>query len=127
MRLSAEAKSILDTGVIYQCGRDKQFQPLVIIQVNKIDNIRENKDYLIEALQHMLVMIREKMLLPYHVEKWNMMVDTDDAGVIKSLDSVLEDIYQMIRDHFPITLNRIYLMNVNMTLNIKENWNRKQS
>lgn len=97
----------------------------MIIEANKIENIRENKEYLIEALQHLLVMVREKMLLPYHVERWNLMVDTDDAGVVKSLDSFLEDVYQMIRDHFPMTLNRIYLMNVNMTLNIKENWNRK--
>lgn len=45
---------------------------------------------LIEALQHMLVMVREKMLLPYHVESWNLMVDTDDAGVIKNLKEFLE-------------------------------------
>lgn len=30
----------------------------------------------------------------------------------------------MIRNHFPMTLNKIYLMNVNMMLNIKEEWNR---
>ena len=72
----------------------------------------------------MLVMVREKMLLPYHVERWNLMIDTDDAGVIKNLKEFLEKAYEMIRNHFPMTLDKIYLMNVNMMLDIKEQWNR---
>lgn len=70
-------------------------------------------------------MVREKMLLPYHVERWNLMIDTDDAGVIKSLEDFLDEMYQMIRDTFPMTLHKIYLMNVNIMRKIKEDWNRK--
>ena len=65
------------------------------------------------------------MLLPYHVEKWNLMIDTDDAGVIKSLEDFLDEMYQMIRDTFPMTLHKIYLMNVNIMRKIKEDWNRR--
>jgi hypothetical protein len=124
-RISGEAKSILDSGCIYQCGRDKNFQPLVIIVINRIEDLKANREFLVEALQHMLVMVREKMLLPYHVERWNLMIDTDDAGVIKNLKEFMEQIYSMVRDHFPMTLNKIYLMNVNMMMDIKEQWNRK--
>ena len=74
----------------------------------------------------MLIMVREKMLLPYHVEKWNLMIDTDDAGVVKNLEDFLEEMYQMIRDTYPMTLHKIYLMNVNIMNRIKENWNRKK-
>lgn len=48
------------------------------------------------------------------------MIDTDDAGVIKNLEDFLEEMYQMIRDTFPMTLHKIYLMNVNIMTKIKE-------
>ena len=68
--------------------------------INRIEQVAGNEGYIIEALNHILVMVREKMLLEFHVEKFNLFVDTDDAGVIKSLDKFLERVYQNIRLHF---------------------------
>lgn len=101
-------------------------RPLVIISLSKISEIKANQEYLIEALEHILVMIREKMLLPYHVEKWNLMLDTDDVMAMKNIEGFLQALYDMVRDNFPQSLYKVYLRNVNLMSEINENWNRKR-
>lgn len=70
--------------------------------------------FVLEALDHFLVMVREKMLLPYYCERWNLLIDTNDLGVMKSLEEFLNEIYDNIRTHFAESLERIYLMNVHL-------------
>lgn len=43
-RLSKEAKLILDTGIVYQLGRDKNYSPLIFIDFEKLDFI-EGKNF----------------------------------------------------------------------------------
>jgi len=93
--------------------------------LSRIDNFRENKAYLLEALGHMLVMVREKMLLPYHVETWNLLVDTDDAAVFRNLKGFMDELYDMVQAHFPKSLYKVYFMNVGLLDKIADQWNRK--
>lgn len=124
--MSPEAKSILDSGVIYQTGRDENYKPLVILALSRVPQLKDNEDYILEALNHFLVMVREKMLLPHYVERWNLLIDTNDMGVVKSIEEFLTTLYEDIRTHFAQSLDRIYLMNVHlMQQSILETWNRK--
>ena len=95
--------------------------------LSRIENLRENEGYILEALTHILVMVREKMLLPYHVEKWNLMIDTNDVGVMKNLTEFMNKMFnEVVRNHFPMTINKVYFMNVsNLLMNFAEEWNRK--
>lgn len=93
--------------------------------LSRIENFRENFGAVVEALEHMLVMVREKMLLPYHVERWNLMVDTDDSAVFRNLKGFMEKIYERIKNNFPQSLHKVYFMNVGLMGNITEDWNRK--
>lgn len=123
--LSIEAKDLLDNGVIYQLGRDNEFRPLVIMTLSKLTQIKNFEDIIMEAINHILVMIREKMLVPYHVERFNIMIDTNDLGVIKNLEDFLNLLWTNLKDYFPQTINKIYLMNVNFMSDVFEKWNRK--
>lgn len=43
LRLSYEAKELLDRGIVFQLGRDKHFRPLVFIQMDKLDYFDRKK------------------------------------------------------------------------------------
>lgn len=122
---SKETQNILNSGVIYQLGRDKEYRPLVIIALSKLRNFRESEEALIEALKYILCLVRVKMLLPYFVERWSLLIDTNDVSVLKNIEEFLEKIYSVVRDHFPESVHKIYLLNVNIMGDIGEKWNRK--
>ena len=123
--VSGETKDLLDNGVIYQLGRDSKFRPLVILNLSKLSQIKNYEEIIIVAFNHILVMVREKMLLPHHVEKFNVMVDTSDLGVIKNLEGFLDLLYANIRENFPQSLHQLYLMNVSFMEDVFKKWNRK--
>ncbi len=117
----------LDNGVVYVAGRDKKFRPLVVLCLPKINQnveIKGNEHYLIEALFHILVMVREKCLLPFHVERFNLFVDASDAAVIKSMDEFLDKVYEKIRLHFAESIFKIYISNIHIMNNLSDQWNR---
>ena len=77
-------------------------------------------------MNHFLIMVREKMLLPHYVEKWNLFIDTDDLGAAKNLLDFLVFMYDNVRTHFAQSLDRIYFINVHlMQQSVLESWNRK--
>jgi len=103
-----------------------EFRPLVILTLSKLTQIKNFEEIIIEALNHILVMVREKMLVPYHVERFNIMIDTNDLGVIKNLEDFLNKLWANLQDNFPQSLQKIYLMNVNFMSDVFEKWNRKK-
>jgi hypothetical protein len=86
----------------------------VILSLSRVPDLRDNHEFIIEALNHFLVMVREKMLLPHYVERWNLLIDTNDLGVVKNLDIFLNEMYENVRVHFAESLNKIYLTNVHL-------------
>lgn len=117
---------MLDNGLIYQLGRDNKYRPLIIISLNQIEDLRANEASLLEAFVFIITMVRVKMLLPYHVEKWNLLVDTNDVSVLKNIDEFLNKVYNIIQNHFPQTINKIYLLNVSILDDFSKRWNRKE-
>jgi L-cystine uptake protein TcyP (sodium:dicarboxylate symporter family) len=95
------------------------------MNLSKLKQIKNFEKVIIEALNHILVMVREKMLVPYHVERFNLMVDTNDLGVIKNLGDFMDQVYLNIVGNFPQTIQKFYLMNVNFMHDVFEKWNRK--
>lgn len=103
---------ILDKGIVYQLGRDKSYRPLVFINVKKIDSVKENKEALTNALMYLLVLVREIMCLPYHIERWSLIIEANPSVVAKGTIDWLEEIKDLIRTNFPRTLENLYLFNI---------------
>lgn len=117
---------MLDSGAIYHTGRDKDYFPLVILDLCKIEAVRENQEFILEALLHFLVMVREKMLLPYYVERWSLLIDVNDVISFKHLQDFLNTIMGAIRRHFASSLHKLYLINLNLLQDkFSDEWNRK--
>ena len=45
-----EVIQYIKTGAVYQFGRDNQHQPILIINLNKIENLDNCQDFLCEAV-----------------------------------------------------------------------------
>jgi hypothetical protein len=88
----------------------------VILDLGRIDSLKENQDFILEALLHFLVMVREKMLLPYYVERWSLLIDANDAISLNGLQEFLQGLMTTIRTHFASTLHKIYLMNLHLMI-----------
>jgi hypothetical protein len=66
---------------------------------------------IVEALMHILVLIREKMLMPHHLEKWMMILDTNDCEDLTHLNDLLTAVSEAISFNFPQTLQKVLIIN----------------
>lgn len=114
---------ILDTGVIYQLGRDNQYRPNVVINLKKAENLIQNKEDFLNAAMYLLVLVREIMLLPYHVERWNLVVECSSVSFAHGLLNLLDDLTDLIRTNFPQTLERVYMINSRVTEGLGHKFN----
>lgn len=110
-KLSEGAKDKLDRGVVYQLGRDVDLRPILVINLSKSKDLVADTDSTCEAMQHILVLVREKMLMPHHLEKWIMILDTNDCSDLGNLNEFLTVISQTISDNFPQTLEKVLIIN----------------
>jgi hypothetical protein len=105
----------LDNGLIYQLGRDRQYRPIVIINLNKLIAVTENKQTLIDSTLYLLILVREVMCIPYHVERWDMLIDCSTVAFAHGLLEFLDDLADLIRTHFPRTIEWIFMFNSSIT------------
>lgn len=108
--LSEEAKNCLESGVVYQLGRDVAYRPIIIVDFSKVKNLQNQQKGLVEALSHILVLTREKMLLPHHIERWTMIIDVQNAAVQPSIDGFMKAVCTLVNDNFPKSLEKILML-----------------
>lgn len=123
LKISGQSKYMIETGVLYQLGRDKQYRPNIYLVLKKIKDVSTKIDFIIDALLHMLVMVRERMMLSYYIEKWNLIVDCSGTNSLTSEGNILSKIYQAVRNNFPETLNKVYLLEAGIQAGIEAQLN----
>lgn len=105
----------LDNGVIYQLGRDRHYYPIVVLNLSKLTAVTENKATLTNAMLYLLILVREIMCLPYHVERWNLLIDSSASAYIHGQLEYLAGIEELIRTHFPKSLENVFFFNSTVT------------
>ena len=72
-------------------------------------------------------MVREIMLLPYHVEKFNILIDLDETSLLKQFENFAEEMYKnVLKKNFPQTINKIFLLGIRVLGSTPVfKWNRK--
>ena len=105
----------LDSGLMYQLGRDRHYHPIVILNLSKLNAVFENKKSLLDATMYLLILVREVMCLPYHIERWNLLVDCSSIAFAHGQLAFLNDLQDLIRTNFPKTLENIFMFNCKVT------------
>jgi hypothetical protein len=86
-------------------------RPIVIIDMGKLSNLEQAKNPLLEALLHTLVLVREKMLLPHHLEKWTLILDTNRSPDLTNINDFFTELSEKISEQFPQTLEKVLIIN----------------
>lgn len=121
--ISDKARNIVEYGILYQLGRDKRFRPNIYLVLSKAKDIQENLPLIIEALMHILVLVRRKMMLTFYIEQWNLFVDCSGSNVLSGGSDILNKVYQAIRDNFPQTLHKVLVYNGGLLEGIDAQYN----
>ena len=76
-------------GIIYVHGRDRLFRPIVILNAYLIDikkvkydfNSKDSVDSICQAISYLLGQVVKIMMIPYHIENWIMIIETNKLGI----------------------------------------------
>ena len=83
-QINIRIKYILNSGLMYLCGKDKKFRPIIIIQAKKTSNLL-SEEYEIEEIQEAIIYflnyIIKYHLIPGQIENWVFISDLFDVGI----------------------------------------------
>jgi len=114
------AKKFIDEGIIYISGRDKQYRPIIIINLYRVDlKIMSLKD-IIEALCFVLDVCRKYYFVPGKVENWVIFLELNHGGIFDFPTKVLKSINEITSVNYTSTLDRFFIMNPSSVL--KKTW-----
>ncbi|CAD8054470.1 unnamed protein product [Paramecium sonneborni] len=109
--LTQAGEEILKKGVIFSLGRDKQFRPLIFIQVSKISTNIEQLPPILNAMCVLLNYIQKFMLVPYYVEKWRIIVDLNDISIFRLPHQIIKQIIDVTQSNYTASLEQLHLLN----------------
>lgn len=73
--------AILKSGFLYVCGRDKNFRPILILNVRKIVDVDYSIEVINAASAFFCDFVMRKLLIAGVVENWIMIIDLNDVGM----------------------------------------------
>ncbi|CAD8142971.1 unnamed protein product [Paramecium octaurelia] len=109
--LTQAGEDILKKGIVFSLGRDKQFRPLIFIQVSKISTNIEQLPPILNAICVLLNHIQKFMLVPYHVEKWRIIVDLNDISIFRMPHQIIKRIIDVTQSNYTASLEQLHLLN----------------
>lgn len=120
-KLTPEGMNALKKGVVYQLGRDSKMRPIMVVDVRKIVDLSIDVEHFINAMVHVLELIRMKMYLPGHVENNIVIIETDGLSLFKVPLGHLQGIIQTASNNYPESLAKMYILNPSFIL--RTSWN----
>lgn len=75
VQLTPEIQQLLESGIIYMCGRDNRYRPIVVMNLRLFDEKRT--DLIIRTFTYFFEEIIEHVLLPGQVEQWVTIMDVE--------------------------------------------------
>ena len=77
--------SLLNSGIMYVCGRDHHFRPLIIVSVKTYKKIIEKKEFSFQEINmsviYLINYIFKYLFIPGQIENWVTIIDFKDTGV----------------------------------------------
>ncbi|CAD8175190.1 unnamed protein product [Paramecium octaurelia] len=117
-QLNSGSQAILDKGIIYMGGRDKKFRPSVIFQVGLIDQKNIKGEEFLAALNTVFMITQQYCFYEGFVENWIILIDTAELGLLSLPIEILKKIISTAASHYVGNLEKLYLLNPSMGLNM---------
>lgn len=116
-KLTRGGQKILKQGVLRIFGKDKNFRPILYIICSKIEEAKKTltNDDFVNALVFVLILIKKYCLLPFFVEKWDVVLDLGNISAWKIDTGIIKAIINITKNHFVGHLHRLYFLNPHFT------------
>eukprot|EP00828_Plagiopyla_frontata_P049014 TRINITY_DN9595_c0_g1_i2.p1 TRINITY_DN9595_c0_g1~~TRINITY_DN9595_c0_g1_i2.p1 ORF type:complete len:285 (+),score=46.04 TRINITY_DN9595_c0_g1_i2:313-1167(+) len=116
-----KALKILQDGLIYQFGRDKEFRPIIVYNLQLIRDAINSKEItlqqFIRGMSYLLTSIRINMFLKYHVENWLIILDVQNMGALGLPIKMLNQIFEITYYGMTCTNDKLFIVNPSFSVN----------
>jgi len=102
---------LLKEGLVYLAGRDKQFRPVFVINVEKLDMKKMSMDDFCDTLCALCAVLEEYCFVPGKVENWVIIIETNNVGMWSFPFKILQNLVTITSIAFTSTLDKLYIMN----------------
>ena len=107
---------IMKSGILYLCGRDIMYRPVIILNVRKIINGKFSEESLNAVAAFFFTFVEKKFLIPGRVENWIMIIDLNDVGMMNLPMKRIEAVGKMVQRHYAGRLFRQFVINMGFML-----------
>lgn len=87
------------------------YRPIITLNVYKIDVKNTKIEDFVDALVFTLDLGKNHCFVPYHVENWHIIVETNDMGFWSFPFDILKKVLEITTSNYQSTLEKLYLMN----------------
>jgi len=105
---------ILNKGFVYVYGRDCKFRPILIFRLEEF--VKYQKVYSVQEVLEAGIFLGQfiinHMLIPGHVERWNLLVNLRKATIL-SLPEHIKKLLPIMNDGFISRMNKTYVIGMN--------------
>ena len=105
---SGRAENIIKKGSIYIFGRDKNYFPNLIIDIDELNCPKIKKKDIFESILYLSVIIIENMLIPYYLEQFNILFKFKNRNIFEFLIKFLKIFELIFCEILPMRINNIF-------------------
>lgn len=106
-----EVAAPIDAGCFYVHGRDRQFRPILILDVRKLLQLRLTPEQTLRLNYFLLEWVVENMLRPGKVETWDILMDLADVPLKEIPMKPLKTMMKSLTIFYCCCLYRTYVLN----------------
>ena len=114
MQPKSRTVEILNKGFVYVYGRDCKFRPILIFRLEEL--VKYQKVYSVEEVLEAGILLGQfvinHMLLPGHVERWNLLVNLRKTTLL-SLPEHIKKLLPIMNEGFISRLHKTYVIGMN--------------
>lgn len=102
--------------MIFQCGRDKKFRPTIIASFRDREYNKEHTNDFKLAIEFIFLMVKRFMLVPYHAEQWNVIIDLADLSAFSIDIGIIKSISDVTKINFMGFLHKLFIYDVSTSV-----------
>ncbi|EWS72900.1 aspartyl/asparaginyl beta-hydroxylase family protein (macronuclear) [Tetrahymena thermophila SB210] len=110
-KMNKQALEILQEGVFYHLGRDKQFRPVVVLNMWKVNPKKTPVEIYLSAICNLLTKVSKIEFVKGYVESWVVILETNEKGVTDLELATINKIVQIMAKNFTSTLEKMFITN----------------
>ena len=106
-----EVATPIQNGCFYVHGRDRQFRPVIVLDVRKLMQLRLTPEQTLRMNFYLLEHIRDNLLVLGKVETWDILMDLDSVPLKEIPMKALKTMMKSLTISYACCLYRTYVLN----------------